>query len=152
MSGQGTIDCPSHTDNEDTANRKSPKAHILINFLHASLSCHDSGPFCNLLPLCLKCSLLVLFSKPENMDSLVFTWPGSKHQETWMFRLASFTDRIEELQTRKVSPLAWDVLVVERKGEYTVTLQETMTMINSHWTGRKEETWDIFLHSWKCER
>lgn len=117
MSGQGTIDCPSHTDNEDTANRKSPKAHILINFLHASLSCHDSGPFCNLLPLCLKCSLLVLFSKPENMDSLVFTWPGSKHQETWMFRLASFTDRIEELQTRKVSPLAWDVLVVERKGE-----------------------------------
>lgn len=34
-----------------------------------------------------------------------------------MFRLASFTDRIEELQTRKVSPLAWDVLVVERKGK-----------------------------------
>lgn len=68
-------------------------------------------------PLCLISSLLVLFSKPENIDSLVFTWPGSKHQETWMFHLASFTDRIEELQTRKVSPLARDVLAVERKGE-----------------------------------
>lgn len=158
MAGRGTINYPSHMGNEDTANRRSPEAQSLIksytlHFLTMILALWVTHFLCAYKVVCCSCSQSQQTRIFFSFHTIWLEISGNLDVSFGVFHWL----RTEELQTREASPLAQGVSAREERREprippYPPGSNDPMTAVNSHWIGRKEGTWEVCLHSWKCER